>query len=255
MRSGGFMFLAVLALGCGDKDETGDSQADTAQETGAQDIVWPDGDRVLLHTGHGGVTGKTNGWGVFDDVDDRWKQQYGWNTDVYDTLPEDLSPYRVIAFVGPGVWADDTPFTEQELLSLRGAMEAGARMVVLTEVDNCASSTVNGLLEGLGAGMRFSGDVASDFLVVDPIVVPGSQLTEGVGSLQFSDPCFIDLNGADYAAHTEGDVIVAMERPGRGGDVVAIGDFEFMDDSGPLQVVDNAVFADRLVEVVPGFTP
>lgn len=247
----------VLPPGCGkDEDVEDSSPVDTAPvDTAPPTPTWPTGDRILMYTGNGGVTGRDSGWGQLDDIDAHWKEKYGWNTDVRDYFSDDLSVYRMIGFMAPGAWGDGEAFSEDVLASLRAAMEGGTRIVVLNDIDNCGGETINQLLEGLGVSMRFDGTGAQEFMVMEATYIGTSQMTDGITSLQFSDPCFVALNGAEYVVHAEGDPIVAWQRPGNGGEVVAIGDFEFLDDSGPMEYAQNRDFADRLAEVEPGYVP
>ena len=90
--------------------------------------------------------------------------------------------------------------------------------------------------------------------MLDTSFIADDQLTDGVEELRFSDPCFIDNNDAPYIVHHEGDYMVVKDQPlGWGGEVVLVGDIEFLDDTRNYELGDNQLFADRLVEVEPGY--
>lgn len=256
MNSWTLLFSMALA-GCGlttnrpgKGDETGDSATD---DTAPPAPRYPDGDRILLFHGHGGASGASSGFGRVTSIDAHWKETYGWNTDWRTSLGDDLSAFRLVGFMAPGLEGGD-PFTDEELALLRGALEAGTRLLVMNEVGSCGSPVIDALLEGLGVGLRFTGEGRSEYSVVTPDWVGGAQFTEGVNQLVFSDPCYVDAGaGGSPAVQVDGDLLVAWERPGNGGDVVVVGDFEFLDDSGMLAQQENQRFADLLVEVEPGY--
>ena len=125
-------------------------------------------------------------------------------------------------------------------------------MIVLQEKDGCATHTPNDLLEGLGSSLRFTGDGLGDYQVAEIDQIGAHQITEGVDALRFRDACYLDFGEGEYLARYNDEIMVAVDRPGAGGEVVAIGDFEFMDDSGPREWAKNGLMADRLVEIDPG---
>ena len=249
--------LALASWGCGaatgdTSGGNGGSQGDTGtfgQDTSPPEITYPRGDRILIHTGHGGEEGNDNGWGQFEGIDEFWKETYGWNTDWRDSLGDDLSSYRMVAFASPGA-VEESPFSDDELELLRSAMDDGTRMLVMVEVGHCATETVNQLLEGLGVSMRFQGDAAQEYQVMEATGIATHQLTQGVETLAFSDPCYVEPGDGQAVVQFETSAMVATERPGNGGDVVAVGDFEFLDDSGS-HYGDYLVLAQRLAEVDP----
>ena len=77
------------------------------------------------------------------------------------------------------------------------------------------------------------------------------QITTGVDTLRFRDACYLDFGDGEYLARYNDEILLAVDRPGAGGEVVVIGDFEFMDDSGPREWAKNGLLADRLVEIDP----
>ncbi len=252
-----FFLLATLFVACSQGADTGGTSwvADTAtprEDSAPPQITYPRGDRILIYTGHGGQEGQDNGWGEVNGIDEYWKELYGWNTDWRGYLEEDLSSYRLIGFMSPGS-TGESPFSDDELGLLRGAMEDGTRMLIMTEVGFCATETVNQLLEGLEVDMRFGGEGAQEYQVVEATAIADHQLTVGVETLAMSDPCYVETNGSDAIISFESHVLLAVDRPGTGGDVVAIGDFEFLDDSGS-HFGDYLALLERLVEVDPDFT-
>jgi hypothetical protein len=250
-----FIALFCLALpGCpaepdgpGPHDDTG---AETGETTDELPPLIPDGERILLYHGHGGPDDDESGWARFDRVDTHWKDQYGWNSDYRDYIPEDLSDYRAIFFLGPG-YSTAASFDPADLERLRAANQVGTRMIVLTEKDGCASPTASELLEGLGSTMRFSGSGLGAYQIAEIELISPHQITEGISALRFRDACYLDVGEGLGLARFNDEQLVGVERIGTGGEVVLIGDFEFMDDSGPRDWADNALLADRLVEIDP----
>jgi hypothetical protein len=247
--------LGLALLGCpADPDGPGpdDSDAETGDSTDQAPPVYPDGERILLYHGHGGPDEDESGWARFDRVDTHWKDRFGWNSDYRDYLPDDLSDYRAIFFLGPG-YTGAASFDPADLERLRAANQAGARMIVLTEKDGCATPTADELLDGLGSTMRYSGGGLGDYQVAEIELISPHQITEGIERLRFRDACYLNVGDGTYLARFNDEHMIGVERIGDGGEVVLIGDFEFLDDSGPREWDDNAVLADRLVEIDPAF--
>jgi len=237
------------ADGPGDSGQESDADVDADTDSGPE-LIYPEGDRILLYYGNGGLTEDAYGTGGVDVIDKHWKDKYGWNTDWRDSLGDDLSAFRLIGFMAPGSQGGE-PFDQGQLDLLKGAREAGTRLLVLNEVDNCGSEILNGLLEGLGAAPRFSGEGAQQYSVVDSSSVVEDQITAGVSALRLSDPCYVSTNGADSLVQAYDYDLVVRDLPSDGGEVVLVGDVEFFDDSGGMEDADNLLFADRLVEIVP----
>ncbi len=251
------LFLPTLVLTACPADPGDDSDATSPGETGDETDtteepapVYPDGDRILLYHGHGGPEEEDSGWGRFDLVDTHWKDVYGWNTDYRSYFPSDMEDYRAVFFIAPGYTGEET-FSGKDLTLLRAALEQGTRMIVLEEKDGCALQSPNALLEGLGATMRFSGSGLGEYQTATIEDLTEHQITSGVASIKFRDACHIDAaDGLPLARHND-EYLVAVERVGAGGEVVLIGDFEFLDDSGPREWAMNGLLADRLVEIDP----
>jgi hypothetical protein len=215
-------------------------------------VVYPSGDRILLYYGHGGDSGRSSGLGKVEEIDTHWKETYGWNTDWRDNFDGDLSAFRLIGIMGAGL-EQEVVFEAETIALLQEALDRGTRLLVMTETDNCAATTLNPLLEALGVPMRFTGDGEQIYKVILPEYIGTHQSTDGVRGLWLSDPCYVSANGAQNVIEHEGDVLMAADRPGNGGDILVIGDYEFLDDSGNLEREDNTVFVDQLVEVDPDF--
>ena len=244
--------LCFLVCGCSSAEyvpiETGDSGS------AEPETVYSDGDRILLYYGNGGDSGRSDGVGKVEDIDAHWKSTYGWNTDWRDNLEGDLTAFRMIGIMGAG-YEEAIPFASETVALLQAALDRGTRLLIVTETENCAATTINPLLEALGAPMRFNGDGEQIYKVILPEYIATHQTTEGVESLWLSDPCYLDLNGAETVAEHEGDVLVAAYRPNNAGDIIVVGDYEFFDDSGNLDREDNKVFANRLVELSADYEP
>ncbi|MFH1468806.1 MAG: hypothetical protein ABIO70_30740 [Pseudomonadota bacterium] len=224
------------------------------EDTAPEGPVYPTGDRILLYTGHGGATPSgSGGFGSFDDIDAHWKDLYGWNTDVRDSLGDDLSSYRLVGLMAPGLNGGGT-FSVEEIDLLEHARRRGTRIAIFNEVDNCDTNVIGNLLENWGILPRFSGEGVDEFSMVAASFIGQEQMTEGVDEMRFSDPCFVEANGAPYVVSWEGNHIVAKDQPlGWGGEVVLIGDLEILDDTENYNLADNLVFDENLVKVEPGY--
>jgi hypothetical protein len=247
--------LALLLLGCPadpiDRIPEDTDDTDTDDTTDTVPALIPDGERIMIHHGSGSPEPDESGWAQFEFVDHHWKDTYGWNTDYRDAFNDDLSDYRAIFFIAPGYTAE-VSFEPGLLENLRGALAVGTRIIVLTEVDGCASFSPNELLGALGSTMRLTGDGLGLYQTVETDQIAPHQITEGVDLLKFRDACYVDIGEGEYLARNSDDLLIGVERIGEGGEVVLIGDFEFMDDSGPREWARNGVLADRLVEIDPG---
>lgn len=252
--------LALLLAGCPAEPVDRFPEETDTPDTGETDTthepppVYPSGERILLFHGAGAPEADESGWAGFDDVDQHWKDAYGWNTDYRSYIPDELDDYRAIFFIAPG-YTGEASFDPADLERLRGALDAGTRMIVITDKDGCAAYTPNELLEGLGATLRYSGDGLGAYQIAEIDQIAAHQATAGISALRFRDPCTIDLGDGQYLARYNEDIMIGLERPGEGGEVVLIGDIEFMDDSGPRDWANNSLFADRLVEIDPALAP
>lgn len=249
--------VALLATGCGGKGEdedddtgAGDDGDDGGDDTGGDgEIVYPSGDRILLYYGHGGWEPDSFSKGVFENVDTRWKDAFGWNTDHRNTWSADLDAFRMI-----GLMAPTDPFSAAEVADLQVALDRGSRVVLFGDRASCGSADIAQLLADLGVGMGFTGESAdqnqiiqaSDYSSSHPVTAPLSD------SIRFKEPCHVDPSGgAAIVRDSNRNVMIAAQRPGNGGDVMVIGDFQFMDDGGYLDHEDNGLLADGLVLVAP----
>ena len=246
--------LALLLLGCpADPDGPGDDTGDTGDDTtDTPPPVYPSGERILLYHGHGAPDEDESGWARFEIVDQHWKDAYGWNTDYRSYLPDEFEDYRAVFFIGPG-YTTEASFDPADLERLRTALNAGTRMIVATEKDGCAAGTANELLEGLGSSLRYTGSGQGAYQIAEIELISPHQITTGVDALRLRDACAVDPGEGVYLTRYDDEHQLAVDRPGAGGEVVIIGDFEFMDDSGPRDWASNALLADRLVEIDPGY--
>lgn len=252
-----WMLLATLALGCGDKDAgTDDSGAEdededdgggTDADTDAIEPVAPTGDRMLLYYGNGGWAPDGFGKGVFEDVDTRWKDQFGWNTDHRDAWSADLEAFRMIGIVG-----SVDAFDATQIADLLAASARGTRIVYFADRASCGDPDVAQLLSDLGTSMGLTGDSADQNQIVQTdAYTSGHPITAGLsGTLRFKEPCFVNPTGGNAIVRDSGSsVLVGVERLSTGGDLVVVGDFQFMDDGGHLDHEGNGGFADGLVLV------
>lgn len=244
--------LLLAACAGADKDEESDDTG-AADDTGElQPITYPSGDRILAYTGHGGYEEDSTGKGGMDDIDARWKSAFGWNTDLLSSMPEDLAAYRVIIMLAPG--SDrDADFEQATVQQLKKAMQAGTRIVILGEKSMCSADGVADLLVKLGSGITFTGEDAGENRLIDADTLTSDlQVNEGVEVFRYKEPCWVDPGtGTSVGREDSRNHLGAWERPGRGGDIVVMGNFEFLDDGGLLEHGDNGVFADNLVKVEP----
>jgi hypothetical protein len=232
-----------------DPEDSGDTAGDGDD---GPPPVYPDGDRILLYYGHGGPSPDESGLAQFDLVDHHWKDSFGWNSDYRSYLPDALDDYRAVFFIGPGSSAE-VSFDPAELERLRAALAAGTRMIIVTDKEGCAAYAPNELLEGLGSSLRVNDEGLGDYQIAEIDQIAEHQATAGVEALRFRDPCGIDMGDARYLARYDDLIMVGIDRPGSGGEVILVGDYEFMDDSGPREWADNGLFADRLVQIDPSY--
>jgi hypothetical protein len=251
--------LALLLLAC---SKNGDSTA--ADDSGPADdsgegIVYPDGDRILMYYGNGGFTTDIAGTGEFESIGKIWKKTYGWNTDSMDHWPADtIESYRLIALIAPG-WTGISPFDDPTAALLQGALDRGTRVVVVAERERCkqTTETVNPLLATLGVSWTMNGGAGDPFTIEETnAVASGHQMTQNVSELRMIDPCWADKGSATVlAADDENNFISVAERPGKGGDVVFLGDITIMDDTENgegdhgFEKADNLTFLDNMVRI------
>ena len=255
---------ALGAIGCGAKNEPGADSGGTAgtdgadgtDGTGGAEVVYPTGRRMLLYYGNGGVSPKSSGKGSFETIDGIWKDTYGWNTDHRQSWTEDLSDYRMVGLLSPGA-EDGTDFTEDEIAVFASALEAGTRIVVFGDRSGCGAPRVTDLIAALGGSLSFTGSAAAENSVTQADSFNGSnQIASGLSEpIRMKEPCYINPTGGETVIRdADGNVLVASQRVGSGGDLVLVGDFQFMDDgSNYLDSGDTQRFADNLVVVDPEF--
>lgn len=239
------MFLLLACVGPSD-DAPSDSSIDSTPP--AIEAIYPTQDKVLFYDGHGGEPGASSGIGSTDDIEGVLASEYGWSVERRDSLgtPEN---FRAIVLVDPGArepfaWSDD------DAASLRGALDTGTRLIVLLEVGNCLGATANPLLEKLGAVARLVGDNSQTTEIIEP---SPHDITEGVGEVYLQEPCVVETNGATPLFTTGRDTFGSVERPATGGDIVIIGDYSFIDDTGKYNNGDNLDLIRNLFEVDPAF--
>jgi hypothetical protein len=201
--------------------------------------------RILLYYGNGGV-GATDYYtaaALFGNL--------GYLVDYTDVWPPDpdLEEYKVIFLLGPGNANGDPPgddFTPGQLAQLDLFLRGGGRLVVMAEA-GAAVSVENALLDTLtGSDVQFVAGTISNALADD---ITADQVTTGAATLDFDTAISITVGAgavpgelaALSAPHPNaGDVILAADTPtgvsrlsadGFAGDVVLIGDLNWMDDA------------------------
>lgn len=208
--------------------------------------VWPDQERVGFYYGSGGRPGGSTGEGGTDDAAQYIEATYGWHTNSRDDLGEPEN-FRALFMMDPG-WNGGS-FSEDDAAKVLFAMERGTRVIVMTSQETCDSGLANTIMEALGAPQRLSGASADNVRAAPPAV--DHQITAELTQVYLSDPCVMQTSGAT-ALFSEGrDVYGAVYRPGYGGDVVLLGDYNFMDDTGLSSSGDNLALLGNLAEVVP----
>ena len=252
MRS--WMFLSLLACSDGPGSDKGGASDSGISHTGVppEDLVYPSGDRVLLYYGHGGSEASGTGKAAFEDVDAHLLATTGWSTDYRSYIPDDLSTYRMIGLVGVGT-NGGSAFSGEEVLQLVGALDRGTRLVLFYDREACESDVASTLLADLGVGLRTTGE-AADFnsIIQTDSFNSAHQIATDVQEVRFKEPCWVDYQSGNVIAQDDQrQAIIAAERPGRGGEVVLAGDFQFFDDSGYLEFGDNAKLIENLAFVTP----
>jgi hypothetical protein len=245
-----------------DVDTDADADADTDTDTDTDgSITYPTEamKRVLLYYGHGGPDGTDlNNWGQFETViPSYWAERYGWEVDWTNQLPDiaDITDYRMIGLIGPGLLVSFA-FDDDDTDVLKRALAHGTRIVLFTDRSACGDENTRALMGALGVSMRPTGEGELEReVVLDANVGGGHQITAGVTSLKMVGPCWVDEKEGTVLVRREVDgqthVYAAVERPGNGGDVVIVGDFEIFDDSNNLANENNQQFVDNLAQVTP----
>lgn len=244
--------MALLGAGCGDKDDTGDD--DSGGNALGGGVRYPSGEEVMIFTGHGGADGDGGAPGSVDLVAAHWESTYGYTIRYKEDLPTEVLKYRAIVMMAPGYYGGAAPFTKGEVLQLKEMLAQGSRIIILAESGTCGDAQVNQLLVDLGStiSMNGSGADAAGLFTINSFNFD-SQANQGVSELLMHGPCYIDpgTGGEPLFADEDGSVIGAFQYPGPGGDIVVIGDFRFLDDTGYREEADNALLADNLVTIAP----
>ncbi len=253
--------VALAMTACSGKD--GDSSGPTGAGQDTSDIgdtsesvveaIYPtaDMDRVLLYYGNGGFD-PTSSKGLFDDFDEHVKQSFGWNTDHRSDWNDDLSSFRVVGLVALGhAGGEDLDATQID--ALKAALARGTRVVFFGDRESCGSTVMANALAALGSSMSYTGESADLNQLALATDLSSSQLTEGLGTVTFKEPCWINSSGGSRDINHVDYVVGASQRPFTGGDIVVLGDFQSIDDSGYLtnDSYDNRLFAENLVKVDP----
>lgn len=235
--------MILLALACfgGGKEDS-----NLAVDTQPDSITYPTQDRILFYDGHGGEPGDSVGNGG-SNIIEAWLNSQGYNAERRDNLGEP-EKFRLIMLMDPGV-KEPYAFQDADVEKLQVAMKTGTRIGIVMSNKNCEGTTINPLLEKLGAEMRLTGENAPTTLITN--AVGGDQMTEGVSEVYLGTPCTVETNGAEPLLIIDRDTYAARERPGWGGDIVMVGDFSWMDDTDQLDVGDNRLFMQRMAEVGP----
>ncbi len=248
--------LAACGGDASDTSKGGTTTPGTTDSGGEDAVIEPiyptaDQDRVLLYYGSGGFEPESSK-GRFDDFDAHIKDAFGWNTDHRDAWTEDLSDYRMVGFVALGQ-SGEAPLDASQLSDLQTALANGTRLVFFGDRESCGATTTADTLAQLGASMGFTGTSADQNMRVDATELSDHQLTAGLSKVIFKEPCWVNSSGGNRVVNHVGNVVVAAQRPQTGGDIIVMGDFQVIDNSGYLdeESADNAAFAEQLVKVDP----
>jgi len=242
------MWFLLACFGSDDDGPTGDSSG-TDDSSVEHDIVYPDSEKILFYDGHGGEPGESSGRGSTDDIEAWIEETYGFGVEARDNLGEPAK-FRAVFLMDPGA-REPYSWQEDDVALLTEAMEVGTRIILVTDVGNCAGDTTNPLLESLGANARLVGDNSNTTEIIE--ATQGSQITDGVGDVYLQEPCIVEVNGSDPLFTSGRYTYGTAERPGWGGDVVVIGDYSFLDDTGKYDNGDNLALIGQLVEVDPAY--
>jgi hypothetical protein len=214
------------------------------------EITYPTGDRVLLYYGHGGSIEQGTGKGGFEDVDARLLEVHGWSTDHRDYLPEDLSTYRMIGLIGVGT-NGSTSFAPVEIIHLQESLDRGTRLVLMADREACQTEVATSLLTGLGVDLSYTGEAADYNRIIEVTSFSAQhQISTDVQNMRFKEPCWVSRDTGEVIAQDDDrNALIVSERPGAGGEVVVVANFQFFDDSGYLEYGDNARLIENLARV------
>lgn len=241
------------AAGAGGDGGASDSGGADGGDGGTIEPVYPTGTRALLYYGHGGYS-QVGDAGGFTDFDDHIKATTGWNVDHRSDWTEDLTDYRMVAFLAMGHDGGDL-LSEAELETLRAASARGTRLVFMADVESCDSAVMADTIARLGSTMGYTGEAPDPTYIA---AVTGDdlnanhQLTAGLGEVRFQAPCWVS-GGSPIARASNGNAVVASQLLDTGGEVLVMGDFGVIDDAGNFsrEDLDNMAFGVNLVTVDP----
>jgi len=253
-------FVALSVACSGKSEDSSGGKTGTTNDSGSTgttddtiEAVYPTDamDRALLYYGHGGY-GPESDKGNFEDFDTHIKDTFGWNTDHREDWTEDLAAYRMVGLVALGHNGDEN-LTAPQIEGLRTALANGTRIVFFADRESCGSTVMADALSQLGATMGYTGEAAGLSSRVDATDLGAHQLTDGLSKVIFKEPCWVNSTGGSRVVNHIDYVVAAAQRPATGGDIVVIGDFQAIDNSGYLtdDSSDNLTFAERLVLVDP----
>jgi len=232
---------------------------------------------VLLYRGNAGLAFEANSYGTLSD---RF-QQLGADVTETTTFPSDLSDFRIVFIISPGL-LDDSPsnfFTDAQVAALRQFISGGGRLVVLGENGAVAgNSTTNGLLAALDARLRVNrdrlftngcGSAPTSLIVSDPL----TNTPDAVTSVDFANAATVrTVTGSRSWPDAESPrcvvkgpnqtcMVIAqrLAAGGLAGDVVVIGDSDLFSDQcgfvSDTAQISNRLLASNLYLLVPPTAP
>ncbi len=255
------LLLPLALMACSEEPKTDKSIDAEPEETGdpvddgPADPVHPTGDRILLYYGNGGYA-QVGDAGGFSDFDDHIKTTLGWNTDHRSDWTEDLSQYRMIGLLALGHDGGEN-LSEDQIQALIAANAAGTRLVFMADVDSCGSTVMADAITRVGSSMGYTGEAPDPTYVAQSAgddLSPNHQLTAGLSEVRFRAPCWVDAGGGSpISLASNGNAIVGTQLLDHGGEVIVMGDFGVIDDSGNFarEDLDNKLFGENLVKVDP----
>ncbi len=269
MRSASLTLFCALMLGCGDVagagkggpvaegEGAGPDSADPGSgsdgEGGAGGpLVAPAGLRVLFYRGEGGFSPRSSGEGSFGALGAQLWERFGYSSDETDVWPDDLAPYRLINLLAPGHRDPSARFSAEQVAALQAVMATGTRVVLWGERSACRTEAAQALIDALEVDLAFTGEAADTNRVVDATAFGDHPVAEGVALVRFREPCYVQGGaGQVLVLDTAERPFGAWARPGRGGELMLIGDFQAVDDSGALgtEGADNLRFGENLALV------
>jgi len=250
------MFICWFMIACGldpmgyDPDADGDNTNGGEVDRGepVDNIVYPGSDDVgvLIYKGHDGQALAATS--ILRDTLD----SDGWDVSSTFDFPGSFEGYRLVILSNPGVLAsDDEQFSQSQVGAIQTALDRGTRFLIGLEPENCASSSAYGLMETLNTPQIFDGNSMSTTTTVtlgtlDDAVQPMSEIS----TLSFRGPCYLTEGAGWMVKNGSNQVVAARYQSGNAGDVVMVGDLDFLMD-GAIEEADNEQFARNLAQVTP----